>query len=311
MQSHSTPTRFVRYAWFVVAYNLAVIAWGAYVRATGSGAGCGDHWPLCNGEIIPRAESIETLIEFSHRLTSGIDGIFILILFFWAFKAFEKGSRQRRWAALTLFLVIVEGGLGAGLVKYELVADNKSLARGVAMAAHLCNTFLLVAAATLTAWTASGGRHPKRIDRRSAALFAVALAGTMILGMSGAITALGDTLYPVDSFAEGLAMDLSPTAHLFVRLRVFHPAIAAVVGLGLVGLGWWSSGRWSERWVQTPARMVIGLVFVQLLVGTTNVILAAPVWIQMVHLLLADMLWLSLVTLMAGALYAADRPAGG
>jgi len=300
-------SRFARYAWFVVVYNLAVIAWGAYVRATGSGAGCGDHWPLCNGEFLPRAERIETLIEFSHRLTSGADGIFILVLFFWAFKVFEKGSRQRRWAALTLFLVIVEGGLGAGLVKYQLVADNQSLARGFAMAAHLCNTFLLIAAATLTAWTASGGRHPARIHGRTAAIFVLALAGTMFLGTSGAITALGDTLFPVSSLAEGLAQDFSPTAHLFVRLRIFHPAIAAVVGLGLVGLGWWSSNRWEGRWVGTPARMVIGLVFVQLMAGTVNVILSAPVWLQLVHLLLADLLWLSLVGLTAAALFEADR----
>ncbi len=46
---------FSRYAWGVLLWNVLVALWGAYVRATGSGAGCGSHWPTCNGEILPRA----------------------------------------------------------------------------------------------------------------------------------------------------------------------------------------------------------------------------------------------------------------
>ncbi|MFN8454080.1 MAG: COX15/CtaA family protein [Anaerolineae bacterium] len=64
--------RFAKYVWTVLAYNLAVILWGAFVRASGSGAGCGSHWPLCNGEVIPRTPQMETLVEFTHRLTSGL-----------------------------------------------------------------------------------------------------------------------------------------------------------------------------------------------------------------------------------------------
>lgn len=295
-------SRYARYAWFVVLYNLAVIAWGAYVRATGSGAGCGDHWPLCDGQVVPRSPDVEMLIEFSHRLSSGLDGLFILALFFWALRAFERGSSVRRWAGATLLLVIVEGGLGAGLVKYQLVAEDQSMARGVAMAAHLCNTFLLVAAATMTAWTASGGSHPRRVRGPVVGIFAAALAAMMVLGMSGAIAALGDTLFPVSSFAEGLARELSPTAHVFVRLRVLHPVIACLVGLGLIGLSVRAMDRWPAAGVRRAGRLVIALVVIQLVLGTINVALAAPVWLQLVHLVCADTLWLSLVVLAAEAL---------
>jgi heme A synthase len=304
-------TRFAKAAWALVAYNLAVVAWGAYVRATGSGAGCGDHWPLCNGEVIPRAERIETLIEFSHRLSTGLDGIFIIGVLIWAVRRFEKGSPQRLWAWWTFILVLVEGGVGAGLVKYELVTDNASYARGVVMAAHLVTTFALLAAMTLMAWAASvPSTRLGRVRPAVAGIFAVTVGGMLLLGMSGAITALGDTLFPVSSFTEGLAQDLSPTAHLFVRLRIFHPVIAAVVGLGMVGMSVWSLDRWGAA-VRTPARLVIGLVVAQMVCGMVNVWLAAPVWMQLLHLLLADCLWLALVVMVAAALVADGRGGAG
>src|SRR5215467_12703113 len=66
------PGRVSAFAWGVLAYNVAVIAWGAFVRASGSGAGCGRHWPLCNGEVVPRPTSVATVIEATHRATSGL-----------------------------------------------------------------------------------------------------------------------------------------------------------------------------------------------------------------------------------------------
>ena len=56
-----------RFAWFTVFYNVLVILWGALVRASGSGAGCGNHWPLCNGQVIPVSPGWHTVIEFTHR----------------------------------------------------------------------------------------------------------------------------------------------------------------------------------------------------------------------------------------------------
>lgn len=88
--------RFAAFAWANVAYNLLVILWGAFVRATGSGAGCGDHWPLCDGQVIPRAPSTEMLIEFTHRLTSGVALLGAVALLVWAFRAYGRGHRVRR-----------------------------------------------------------------------------------------------------------------------------------------------------------------------------------------------------------------------
>ena len=156
-----------QFAWGVLAYNLAVILWGAYVRASGSGAGCGAHWPLCNGEVIPRAPSVATLIEYSHRLTSGLALLGVVALLVWTWRACAAGHPARRGAVLSLLFIITEAAVGAGLVLFELVADNATMARAMFMAAHLVNTFLLVAALTLTAWWLSGG-GPLRPGRRPA-----------------------------------------------------------------------------------------------------------------------------------------------
>src|SRR5947209_11898521 len=154
-------SRFAAFAWGVVAYNLTVILWGAYVRASGSGAGCGNHWPLCNGEVIPRAERIQTLIEFIHRVTSGLTVILILTLAIWAFLTFPKKHPARKGAALSLIFIVTEALIGAGLVLFELVAQNASLARAMFISVHLVNTFLLLAFLTLTAWWASGFEPPR------------------------------------------------------------------------------------------------------------------------------------------------------
>ena len=143
--------RLARFAWWVLAYNLVVILWGAYVRASGSGAGCGSHWPLCNGEVIPRGASITTLVEFSHRLTSGLALIAVVALWWRCRSLVAAGSAARRMANASLVLMLTEAAVGAGLVLFQLVADNASMARALFMAIHLINTFLLVAALTLTA----------------------------------------------------------------------------------------------------------------------------------------------------------------
>ncbi|HYG66947.1 MAG TPA: COX15/CtaA family protein, partial [Anaeromyxobacteraceae bacterium] len=196
---------FSRFAWSVLAYNLLVVAWGAYVRATGSGAGCGRHWPMCNGEVLPRAASVETAIEFTHRVTSGLALVLVVALVAWAFRAFGAGHAVRRGAVWSLVLMLVEALLGAGLVLFGWVAKDESIARGWVMALHLANTFLLLGAIGLTAWW-SGAPGGIRLRGRGslAALLGAALAATMLAGVSGAIAALGDTLFPATSFAAGL-----------------------------------------------------------------------------------------------------------
>jgi heme A synthase len=289
--------RLARYAWAVLAYNVLVILWGAYVRATGSGAGCGAHWPLCNGEVLPRGGRVATLIEFSHRLTSGVALVAVVVLAVWAWRACRPGHPARMGAALSLFFMLTEAAVGAGLVLFQLVADNASFARAMFLAAHLLNTFTLLACLTATAWWASGGApvHPGGQPGRTAVLAVLAL-GVLLAGTSGAVAALGDTLFPAGSLSEAVWADLSASSHLLIRLRVLHPVFAVAAALGLVVAGRRiaaGSGATAARF----ARALSLLAVLQIALGILNVFLLAPVWMQLLHLLVADALWMTLVLL--------------
>lgn len=332
--------RFARYSWTTLAFTLAVILWGATVRATGSGAGCGSHWPLCNGEVVPHSPRIETIIELTHRVTSGIAllmvvGLVVLANLFnvlqvlqrliqrrkastaldligrlnsklmgWAFRWRPRGHAVRKAAAWTLFFMLTEAAVGAGLVLFELVADNQSMARALFMSTHLINTFFLLGAMTLTAHFASG-RPPFRLrGQGSLAVWLVAGAVALLLaGVSGAIAALGDTLFPAATLTEALRQDLSSTAHLLVRLRVLHPALSVTAAALAIFLAFRLeslqpgslAARWANRWT-------LRLVFLQIVAGVVNVLLLAPVWMQLVHLLLADLIWISYFVVAAQAL---------
>jgi cytochrome c oxidase assembly protein subunit 15 len=152
------------YALVVLGVNLFVILWGAVVRASGSGAGCGEHWPLCNGAILPQSHATATLIEFTHRATSGIALLLVIGLFWWSRRTFPTGHRARTGALWSLVFICSEALVGAGLVLLHLVGDNASPLRAMYLAAHLLNTFLLLAALALTAhWATHDApwRRPK------------------------------------------------------------------------------------------------------------------------------------------------------
>ena len=299
--------RLARFAWAVLAYNVAVIVWGAYVRATGSGAGCGNHWPLCNGEVVPRAPALATVIEFSHRLTSGLSLIAIAVLVGWIFRACRPGHPARVGAVMSGVLILTEAAVGAGLVLFQLVADNATMARAMFVAVHLLNTFLLLGALTLTAWRVSVGGPFARGRSREAVTVAIACAALLVAGASGAVAALGETLFPSSSLTEALWADLSATSHLLIRLRVLHPVLAVAAGLiVLTCAGRLTRGRtFVER---RAARIVMALVVAQFGLGLLNVILLAPVWLQLAHLLLADGIWIGVVLLGAAAM--SDRSRG-
>jgi heme A synthase len=300
--------RFVYFSWSVLVYTLGIIVWGAFVRATGSGAGCGSHWPLCNGVVVPRSPSVETLIEFSHRVSSGIALPLVIGLVVAAFRLFPKRHVVRRGAVASLVLMIIEALIGAGLVLFELVADNASVARALWMSVHLANTFLLVAALTLTAWWASGGRSfGLRNQGAMLGFLLLGCAATLMLGVSGAIAALGDTLFPSTSLAQALRDDFSSTAHILIQLRKYHPLIAFGTAVYLVVLG--SLARLSRPSPETRrfSRALVALFVLQLGVGSLNVVLLAPIPMQLIHLLLADIVWIVLILLTASTL--AEHPA--
>lgn len=289
-------SKFRAFSWFTLISTLAVIVWGGYVRASGSGAGCGSHWPLCNGEIVPREGGMQTLVEYTHRITSGFVMILSLAQLVWARRLFAKGDRIRRAAAFSFFFMMTEALVGAGIVLFEYVAENASIARAFWMGAHLINTFILVACMTVTAHWA-GSATPLRWRERTGTLFGIALAlvGMLFVGTTGAIAALGDTLFPASSLAAGLAHDFSPTAHILVRLRIIHPL--AALGTAAYVLVLATTMRERGGAVRRAALFAQGAVLLQVAAGFVNLLLLAPISMQMVHLLLADVVWIAIVRL--------------
>jgi heme A synthase len=286
-----------KFAWWTLGLNIFVILWGAYVRATGSGAGCGGHWPLCNGVVIPRQPALETLIEFTHRISSGAALLFVAVLLILALRRYPTGHRVRTAATIAAGLIFFEALLGAGLVLFDLVGGNTSISRAAAGAAHLVNTFLLLASLSLAAAWSTWAHGPvvRPVPRGMAVSLGLGLAGVILIGMTGSIAALGDTLFPAVTIAEGFRQDFDSASHLLLRLRSWHPIIAVLVSTLLLGIARSSySGR--EDLVRLRA-MLAGLTIIQLLAGALNVLLLAPIWLQLLHLLLADLLWISLVLL--------------
>lgn len=296
--------RYARFAWAHLVLTLLVIQWGTFVRATLAGDGCGDHWPLCNGEVIPVAPTVETLVEMTHRVSSGLAWILALVGLLWARRALPPSHPARTGAALTLLFYTTEALVGAGLVLFRMVADNPSTARGWWMMAHLLNTFLLLFCMTLTAWWASGGaRLSWRLHPGRRWLLVAALGSVLVVAMGGAVAALGDTLFPAASLADGLRADMSASSHVFLRLRVLHPV--AAIGSGLLIL--WAAGvtfgaARGDRVTRRVALAVAGLYVLQVGLGFLDVALLAPVWLQLLHLLGADCLWMALTLLLARAL---------
>lgn len=292
---------FSYFAWSTLAYTVGVILWGAWVRATGSGAGCGSHWPLCNGEILPRSEQAAELIEFTHRATSGIALILVVVLVIWAFRAFPERHIVRLGAVLTLLFMLLEAAIGAGLVLFELVGENASFTRAWVMALHLLNTFMLLGALSLTAWFSSDGEIRRNTDS-SLFIPILSVGALLLLGASGAVTALGDTLFPASSLQEALRADFSPSAHFLIRLRVYHPLLALITSVIVVYSCVWCVRRQPTLQTLQLATATIVLIGLQIVVGFINVWLLAPAWLQIVHLLLSDLIWIGFLLLLAVSL---------
>ncbi len=289
-----------------LVFLLGVIVWGGFVRASGSGAGCGSHWPLCNGQVIPIAPNSKTLVEFAHRLTSGASLILCGILLASAFRHFSRRSWTRRAALISFIFILLEALLGAGLVLLELVAENKSLLRTVSLGIHLLNTFLLLGAIALTVrWARQESRAQVRLRWGGTlfqAIYSLALVlGILLLGASGAMTALGDTLFPAQTLTQGIQSDFSHTSHFLIQLRILHPFFAVLISaLGIFGLAQFRKLPLPNRAeISFFCTITAGLLIAQLLLGLLNVLLLAPVGIQLAHLLLADLIWIFLILSLA------------
>ncbi|HZX00389.1 MAG TPA: COX15/CtaA family protein [Trueperaceae bacterium] len=303
-------------AWTALVANTVVIVQGAVVRLTGSGAGCGSHWPTCNGEVVPVGAGLETLIEFSHRLLSAgvlVLGVWLLVR---ALKVRGNKPGFAAFATAALVFLVIEALIGAGTVLLGLTGENTSVERGVWVAGHLVNSLLLIGALAGTVVYArdDAPRYPLRVSGQ-AGLFAVLATGivaTLVLSFTGGIAAMGNTIFPPDSLAEGLRADFDPSSHPLVRLRILHPLIAIAVGTYLfigLGLAWLLKPVPAARGL---ARALLGVYLAQLLVGTANLSLLGPTVLQLLHLLLAvtafALLTALTVTMLGGTMVRGSGP---
>lgn len=289
-----------------------MILFGAVVRITGSGAGCGQHWPTCHGEIVHLPKTLETAIEFTHRVTSGLALIAVFGLWWLVARRLPKGHRARSAAAASAVFMLVEALIGAGLVLLALVGQNTSAARAVVMPAHLISTYALTAALCLTAlWVSPESRAPSQPRGAGRSLVIAAVLALVLVSGTGAVTALGDTVYPpaATGAAARLADDHGAGAHFLQRLRIVHPVLAATLACFLLAVAPRLAGYAGSRLGARAGRALMALLVVQLGAGLANVWLSAPGYMQVLHLALALAVWLAFVVLANAALFEAEASA--
>ncbi|MFV1970086.1 MAG: heme A synthase [Acidimicrobiia bacterium] len=282
-------------AWATLGFNVLVILWGTVVRATGSGDGCGASWPKCGQQFVPANPTVETLIEFTHRASSFLAGLGVAAVFFLAMWVWPKRHLVRKAATVSGIFIVIEALLGASLVLFGWVDDDISAARMVVVPLHLVNTFMLLGSLAVTAWWGSGFAQPKTEGKeRSIRWLWVGGVVLLIIGGTGALNALADTIFPASSVAEGVADEFGPSAPILLRLRLIHPVVAIAGGL-LVAWIAADTARFGSVRTKRIAAAVSFVVLSQFFVGIANIFFLTPLSIQVIHLMVADVLWLSFV----------------
>lgn len=297
-------TQFQKWTRILVIYTVLVILWGAWVRISHSGDGCGDTWPLCRGQILPEAEQGKTWIELFHRLMSGLFGFLVLGLFFWARRIFPAGHKARFWATLSLVFTVTEALLGAKLVLFKLVGSNDTPFRALAMSLHLANSLFLTASLALTAdfsasqkWLlrkTSPWTSPQLSPRRIAIGLLISF---LLIGLSGAIAALASTLFPSTSLFEGLQADWSTNSHYLVRLRGIHPLFGLFFGSSIALTAWLSIQlqKPEEKELEKRSQRLAILTALGIAFGVGTLLLLSPTWMKLSHLALAHGIWIFMV----------------
>lgn len=279
-------------------YTLLVILWGAWVRISHSGDGCGKSWPLCGGQLIPGEVPKKTWVEYFHRATSGIFGIYVFILFLVSKRLLQKGTLTARLMSATLFFTITEALLGAKLVLFGLVSDNDSYLRVFAMGLHQINSLLLMGTVFLLTMSLSSlekNQEPRQLFTKKwhHKLF----TGLFILvAVFGAWAALASTLFPSEALWEGLQKDFSADSHYLIRGRFLHPLLAVLIGGGLgfyyhlKAMNTEASTRLHKVYRQTSIVFLGAVLF-----GAMTLMLLSPVWMKLCHLAIAHLAWMSLL----------------
>ena len=288
-----------RFAYLTLGCFILVVLWGAVVRTSGSGAGCGANWPLCNGDFFPHHPRLATLIEFIHRSTSGICTLLDLALIAITFRVTLRRHPARTSVLWSFAFLILEAALGAVLVLRHYVENNASNARVLMQSIHFTNTLLLMASLALTAWFLSPTRDTvaARFARSWAAWLAI--LSTILVGATGSLAALADTLFPSPTLRAAFASDFAATSPMLIRMRWLHPSAALIALLCVLPL---------LRSATRLSRIVLTLLLLQFALGIADILLLAPAWMQILHLLGADLYWIALVQLAAETLWPIASP---
>lgn len=292
-------------SWLIVAYTVVIILWGAWVRLSGSGDGCGDHWPLCNGEVIPLEQAKKTWIEYSHRISTAIYGVLVLAQILLTRRAFPKKHPARWWAVMTLVFTVTEALIGRQLVKAGLVNESAELARLFVMPLHLINTSLLLLSGVMTAESIRHGDVPRRpltpLERKVGLSYLIGLA---VVLTTGAVAALGSHLLPSESLLSGLSHDLASDSHPAVRLRILHPLLALAIPVGLLLFAKISPLEPQSSRALWYKRFTI-ILCVALLIGVATLSLLAPAWLKLTHLLMTNIVVIAFSVCVFHTLYSA------
>ena len=304
MKEQKKLSNFTRYALFVLVYNIIVVVWGVFLRASKSGDGCGQYWLTCHGEVIPSAPELKTVIEFAHRLMSGLDFLIVLALLIWTFYLYGKGTQIRKAAVVSFIFIVTEALIGGILVLTGNTAEADTSVRPFLAIAHLMNTFVLIGALSIMVWLAMTGK-PLSLKNKNKLLWPLGLGvvAFLLIGTSGSLAALSGMLFETKSLTEGLQQDLSGSSPVLLRLRISHPILSVFGGVFLIFLaGRVKSKAEGNADVRRWSNILSVLVLIQIAFGALTLLMHAPILMQLGHLLLADLMWISFVLMAASVL---------
>jgi len=267
--------------------SISSILAGAFVRATGSGDGCGATWPTCKGKVIPALSDTSELIEFSHRSVSGVLLVVTLIIFAKTRK-FQKDSLVRTVTNYLTFFVIFEALIGAVIVIFEWVGLNSSLPRIIAVPIHLINTFgMLGSYAILYKILQDDLQDIKNLFNKN---FLLISSLFLLSGATGSIAALADVLFPSTSFVEGFLADFDRTSEVLTRLRILHPIISSTLSIVLY---LYATGIRKKFNISVKPLQI--LILFGVFLGVINVLSNIVLPLSILHLAIADFLWISYI----------------
>ena len=298
MQRFFSQDKYFRYATTLWIYTIAVILWGAYVRISRSGDGCGQSWPLCHGEVLPQNTSfsanISTWIEWTHRLSTGVFGLAVIVLVVMAFKIFPVGHRVRKASLWTLFFTLTEALIGAKLVLSGLVGDVSSFQRALVMSIHQINSLFLTGSLAMSFRKPSAFKQNLQKDIINTKIKSYILQiGFLLLAITGAIAALSSTLFPSESLVEGLRLDLQEDAHWLIKWRISHPIFATFyISISLFFISSFRTKNSVKTWSwQNDINYLMLLYLLNFMVGLANLLTLSPISLKLIHLSLTHLLW--------------------